>query len=105
VISKTTIRFFGYILLLLRRFLLFWLLIYWVAFISYTIAKYIEGGLDKVATYYWYVACENRLGPCPRNWGAFWFAQGVYLAITLLLCFFEWRSWKTGTPTGESIRG
>jgi hypothetical protein len=98
VIGKTTMRFFGYILLLLRRFLLFWLLIYWVAFIGYTVAKYIEGGPRSVAAYYWYVACENRLEPCRMNWGAFLFAQVVYLAITLLLCFFEWRSLKARTP-------
>jgi hypothetical protein len=87
-------RLFRNILLFFRLVLLVLLLFYWVIFIGYTVSKYIEGGPARVAAYYWHIACENRLEPCPMNWGAFWFAQGVYLAITLLLCFFEWRSWK-----------
>ena len=88
-------RLFRNILLYLRLCLLVLFLFYWVIFIGYTIAKYFEGGLSRVATFYGYIACENRIEPCPMNWGAFWFAQGVYLTITLLLCFFEWRSRKT----------
>jgi hypothetical protein len=90
------------ILLFLRLCLLVLLLLYWAAFIGYTIAKFIEGGLGRVAAYYWHVACENRLEPCSMNWGGFWFAQGAYLAITLLLCFFEWRSWRARTPAGRA---
>jgi hypothetical protein len=94
-------RLFSNTLLFLRRVLLFLLIFYWVIFIGYTVAKFIEGGPRSVAAYYWYIACENRIEPCPMNWGAFWFAQGVYLAITLLLCFFEWRSLKARTPAGR----
>jgi hypothetical protein len=72
-----------------------------MAFIGNTIAKFIEGGLSRVAIYYWHIFCEFRQVPCPMNWGAFWFAQGVYLAITLLLCFFEWRSWIVRTPANQ----
>jgi hypothetical protein len=102
VIGKMTMRFFRDILLILRRCLLFLFLYYWAVFIGYAIVKYIEGGPDKVAAFYWYVACQHRLEPCPMNWGAFWFTQGVYLAFTLLLCFFEWRSWRVRTPAGQA---
>jgi hypothetical protein len=80
------------VLLLFRRFLLLLLLFYWAAFIGYTVAKFIEGGLGRVASYYEYLTCEYILGLCRINWRAFCFVQGFYLAITLLLCFFEWRT-------------
>jgi hypothetical protein len=95
-------RFFRDILLILRRCLLFFLLFYWAIFIGYTIAKYIDGGPRNIMAFYWYIACQHRLEPCPMNWGAFWFAQGVYLAITLLLCSFEWRSLKARTAAGRT---
>jgi len=98
-------RFCGDILLILRRILLSILLFYWAIFISFTIAKYIEGGPRIVATYYWHITCEFRQVPCPMNWGAFWFTQGIYLAFTLLLCLFEWRSMKSRRPAEKSLRG
>jgi hypothetical protein len=103
VIGKTIMRLFNYFLMLFRNFLLVTLLFYWATFIGYTIAKYIEGGPNKVAAYYWtdYVTCMNNIEPCPMSWGAFWRDQGGILAITLLLCFFEWRSWRSRTPANS----
>jgi len=96
-------RFFKLALLFLRRFLLFLLLIYWVAFIGYTVAKLIQGGPGRVVAFYWYTLCENRLEPCQWSWQVFLTAQFTYLAITLLLCLFEWRSLRKrrGTRAGQ----
>jgi hypothetical protein len=85
---------FKIILRLIRLALLLLFLFYWTIFIGYTVAKLIEGGPSEAVAYFRYVVCENRLDPCQWSWGALLFAQSVYLVITLLLCFFEFRSWR-----------
>ena len=92
-------RFFNYALLLLRRFLLFWLLLYWVAFVGSTAGKLIQDGPARVVAYYRYTLCEYRLEPCQWSWRVFLTIQFTYLAITLLLCFFEWRSLRRRRET------
>ena len=87
-------RYFRFILLLFRRVVLCVMLLYWVAFIGYSVAKFIQGGSERVVAYYWYTLCENRLDPCQWSWRVFLTVQLSYLAITLPLCFFEWRSMR-----------
>ena len=65
--------------------------LYWLATFGYTIAKYLEGGEEKVVAYYGHLLCENRFDPCQFSWSVFFIAQSIYLSITLLLCFWEWR--------------
>jgi len=94
-------RLFREILLFLRRFLLLLLLLYWASFIGYTVAKFVGGGPGRVRSYYECLMCGSTLDPCRLHWGAFCFAQGVYLAITLLLCFFEWRTLRAKKQAGK----
>jgi hypothetical protein len=70
------------------------LLIYWLVFVGYTITKYVQGGTGRVVAYYYNLVCEYRLDVCQWNWRAFLFAQGAYLAATLLLGFFELRTFR-----------
>jgi len=75
------------ILLFLRRTLLFVLIAYWMGFIGFTIEKLAAGGLRAVVGFYIHIAGA----PFEWNWKVFLAQQLTILAITLVLCFFEWR--------------
>jgi hypothetical protein len=90
-ILKTIGRFF-------RRSLLGILLGYWAIFIGYTVVKLIDGGPHRVLAWYMHLAGTgiqwkgDSLVFREWNWKEFIAVQAAYLAITLVVCFFEWRS-------------
>jgi hypothetical protein len=93
-------KIFRVILGLIRRFFMFIFVFYWVVFVGYTVTKFVEGGSSRVASWY------RQIGTPPivwngetfvfhkMNWGMFWRVQVIYLAITLALFFWEWRTRK-----------
>lgn len=85
----------------IRRGLLCLLLPYWATFIGYSVVKLIEGGPNEVMAWYkhlgtWVVAGKGPLGDGPTffihkfDWRQFLAIQIFCLAVTLVLCFFEW---------------
>jgi hypothetical protein len=82
---------------LLRRGLMWLLIVYWVVFIGYTIKSLIQGGPEAVVRFYrhiFYMHAGALQVPVEWNWGPFLAAQAVYLAITLALILFERRAQK-----------
>jgi hypothetical protein len=86
---------------LLRLGILAVFLLYWLCFLGTSLVKLIEGGPSSVVAWYrntatWITAVDGPPGTVrfiihDFNWHTFLLAQFVYFAITLLLCFFEWR--------------
>jgi hypothetical protein len=72
------------ILRLLRRALLWFLALYWVGFIVYTIKNLATGGPSAAVAWYRHISG----GTLRWDWRAFLAAQMVILAITLALWFF-----------------
>jgi hypothetical protein len=75
------------ILRLLRRSLIWLLIAYWIVFVSYTIMHLAAGGPGAVVVWY------RHIGGMPFRWNWWMFLAGqmVVLAITVTLCFLEWR--------------
>lgn len=83
----------------LRRGLLWLLLIYWAIFIGYTAVKLFRGGPSAVVVWYRHMARATF----HWNWGTFLAQHSAILAVTLALCFLEWRPaiQKAGVPRLE----
>ena len=81
----------------IRRVVLALLFCYWAAFITFTVAHLIGGGTAAVEKFYWQILYNHGAlteAPIRLNWKAFLLVQAVYLAITVVLLYFEWRSKK-----------
>ena len=80
--------------------------LYWVVFICGSIIALVSGGPPRLTAWYIHIFEGPLVGKCvadtctftdtgfdPRRqgWGRFAAAQLLYLTITLLLVFFEWR--------------
>lgn len=91
---------------LARRALLFVLILYWAALLWGSIGALVSGGPARLSVWYRHIAEGPLIGDCvadtctftysafdPRRqgWVGFAAAQLLYLTITLLLVFFEWR--------------
>ncbi len=96
-------KLFRIILRLARRVLLSVLLVYWAIFIGNSAVRLVTGGPSRVAVWYQQTFRAPIIsGECKGDtftfffphwgWGLFWTRQCVLLAITLLMCFIEWRS-------------
>jgi hypothetical protein len=84
------------ILRFLRRCLLGLLVGYWSIFIGYSVIKLIGGGPSRVLSWYEHIYGTgihlkgDLLVLREWSWKEFLAYQVIYLAITLILCFFEW---------------
>lgn len=69
---------------LIRRVLIWILLMYWAIFIGYTAVKFFSGGPSAVVVWYRHIA----RAPFQWDWRVFLAQQAAILTITLALCFF-----------------
>lgn len=68
----------------LRRGLIWLLVFYWVGFLGYTTAKFVEGGLGRVADWYRHISTPFEIGrPFEWSWKVFLGDQILLFAITL----------------------
>jgi hypothetical protein len=71
---------------------------YWAIFLSYTGMKLICGGPKSLWAWFRYIGQPPLVWDGKTfvlhefKWDYFWAAQVIYLAVTWLFCFFEWRS-------------
>jgi hypothetical protein len=84
------------------RLVLALLLLYWLIFIGYTIAKYLQGGPQWVLAWYEHISTGDLFQPW--NWKIFVMRQIFALTLTLLLSYFEW--WQAQrSHLGHAIQG
>jgi len=80
--------------------LAWFLTLYWGIFISYTTMHLVTGGPSAVVGWYKHISGA----PFQHwSWGKFLAGQIAIFAITLALCYFEWRRLTQITP-GTSAR-
>lgn len=88
---------------LIRRGLLCLVLIYWACLIGNSVVKLIEGGPSRVIALYRYLGAWVVSGTGGTfvihkfDWRQCLAIQFFYLAVTLALCFFEWRPSRVRT--------